>query len=111
VRECFRALVRSLDITDDNGEEDRWIPPTRNKVCLMLDADKVQMLADVTFSDDEDDMEIYGRYEECFVQAVDIASQPPEVTSSRYHGVKDVCIVSLARAYSQFMDGLGGYDE
>ena len=39
----------------------------------MLDADKVQMLADVTFSDDEDDMEIYGRYEECFVQAVDIA--------------------------------------
>jgi hypothetical protein len=111
VRACFRALVRSFEITDNDNEEDLWVPLTRNKVCFVLDTEKVQMLADLTFSDNEDDMDIYGRYEECFVQAVDIGWQRPEVTSSMYRGVKDACIVSLARAYSQFIDGLGGYDE
>lgn len=77
----------------------------------MLDADEVQMFADVSFRNGEDDMEIYIRYEECFIQAIDIEWQRPEVTSSRYRGVKDVCIVSLARAHSQFMDRLSaGYD-
>ena len=112
VRECFRALVRDLEITDDNEERDHWVPPTRNKVCLVLDADRVQMLANLTFRDDEDYMVIYEKYEACFVQALDIGWQRPEVTSSQYRGVKDLCIVSLARAYGQFMDGdLGGYDE
>lgn len=111
VRECFRALVRSFEITDEDGEEDRWVPPTRNKVCPVLDADKVHMLADLAFRDDDDYMYIYRRYEECFVQAVDIEWLQPEVTSSRCRGVKDLCIVSLAMAYSQFMDGLAGsYD-
>jgi hypothetical protein len=92
VRECFRVLVRSFAITDDNGGEDRWVPPPRNKVCLVLDVDKVQMLADLTFYDGEDDMDIYIRYEECFVQAVDIEWQRPKVTSSRYtcQGVQSI---------------------
>jgi len=51
VRECFRALVRSLEISDDDGddeEEDYFSapPPTRNMVCLVLNADTVRMLAE-----------------------------------------------------------------
>ena len=72
VREYFRALVRSFEITNEDREEDRWVPPTRDKVCLVRDAEKVHMLADLAFRDDEDYMDIYRRYEGYFVQAVDI---------------------------------------
>lgn len=53
VRECFRALVRSLEISDDDGddeEEDYFStpPPTRDMVCLVLNADTVRMLANST---------------------------------------------------------------
>ena len=105
VRECFRALVRSLHITD---EEDLWVPPTRNKVCLVLDANKVQLLANLTFCDEDDSIAICRAYETCRVQAVDIHWQRPAVTDDRdtYRGVKDLCITSLARAYIVYSDGV-----
>lgn len=114
VRECFRALVRSPEITDDNdGEVDRWVPPAKNKFCLVLDAGKVQMLASLTFRDDADYLEDFRAFEACRVQAVDIAWQRPERTSDEedYRGVREVSIVSLARAYASSMDGLDEYDE
>jgi hypothetical protein len=112
VRECFRAHVRSLEITNDNDEEDLWVGPTRNLVCLVLNADKVQMLANLTFRDDTDPVEYYRTYGACVVQAVGIKWQRPEVTSSRYRGTKDLSIVFLARAYSLLDNGdLEGYVE
>lgn len=98
VRECSRALVRSLEITDDN-EEYEWEPPTRNTVCLVLDAESIQMLANLTFRDDCDYIEEYRFFETCRVQAVDIKWQRPEETLSEYRGVRDVSIADLARMY------------
>lgn len=111
VRECFRAQVRSLEITDDTDEEDSWVPPTRNLVCLLLDADKIQMFSNMSFRDDADPVEDYRTYGELQVQAVDIKWQRPETTSSQYRGVKDISICSLASAYSLSDNGFRYYNE
>jgi hypothetical protein len=111
VRECFRALVRNLEITNDDGE-DSWVPPIRNMVCLVLDADKVHMLANLTFPDDDTDFfEECKNYRDCQVQAVDIKWQRLEVTSSGYRGIKDISIDSLAHAYNVLDLGLDSYIE
>ena len=107
VRECFRTLVRSLEITDNNDdeEEDVWVPPTRNKICLLLNADKVQMLANLTFSDNADYLECYKTYAACRVLAIDIEWQRPETASDQYRGARELSIDSLARAYDLLCDG------
>jgi len=107
VRECFRALVRSLEITDNNDdeEEDLWVPPTRNKICLLLNAEKVQMLANLTFPDNADYLECYKTYAACRVLAIDIEWQRPETTSDQYRGARELSIDSLARAYDLLCDG------
>jgi hypothetical protein len=72
VPECFRALVRSLEITDNADEEDIWVPPTCNVVCLVLNADNTQMLANLTFRDDGS---LHGYYWSCEMRrapAVDV---------------------------------------
>ena len=108
VRQCFRALFRSLEITDD--EDDAvWVPPTRNQVCFVLDADSVQMLANLAFRDDNNHIEEYCAFEACQVQAVDIKWQRPEETNSKYRGWRNVSIVDLPRMYHLFDDeGLEG---
>lgn len=111
VRECFRALVRSLEISDDDGEDEKEYfsvpPPTRNMVCLALDADKVRMLATLSLSQDSRTYEAYK------LQAVDIKWQRPKFTrgSREYRGVMDLDIIMLARAYIMCMDGLRDYSE
>lgn len=67
MRECFRALIRSLEISD---KEDQWVPPTRNRICLVLDASKVQMLANLTFC--EGRIEELRKLDKRRVPAVDI---------------------------------------
>jgi hypothetical protein len=99
VRECFRAQIRSLDITDEE-EEDIWPPPTRNMVSLVLNADLVHKLANLDFNQD---LQIYEAYR---VQAVDIKWQPSDAKHRGYKGVKDIPIVDLARLYQLCMDGL-----
>jgi hypothetical protein len=102
VRECLRAHVRSLEITDEEGEEeDSWPPPTRNMVGLVLNADLVQKLASLYF--DQEDLNIYEAYR---VQAVDITWQPSDVVHRGYKGVKDIPITDLARLYQLCMGGL-----
>ena len=56
VRECFRALIRSLEITDDDDDDDddgedffSVPPPTRNMFCVVLDAKTVHTLSNLTF--------------------------------------------------------------
>lgn len=106
VRECFRALIRSLEITDGNDADDEWVPPTRNKICLVLDAAKIQMLANLTFRDGCDYIEEYRVFETCRVQAVDIKWQRPEETMSKYRGVRDMSIADLA-----WMNSFGDLEE
>jgi len=55
--------------------------------CLI---NRVQMLVKLTFHGD------YWNYNACRVPAVDILWQRPEVTESKYRGVKDFSIVPLA---------------
>lgn len=112
VRECFRALVRSLEISDDDDddEDEEYFsvpPPTRNMVCLALNAEKVRMLAGLTLGQEH---RIYEAYQ---VQAVDIKWQRPKFTRSsrEYRGVMDLCITSLARAYHMCMSGLRDFNE
>jgi hypothetical protein len=99
VRECFRARIRSLDITDEE-EQDIWPPPTRNMVGLVLNADLVHKLANLDFNQD---LQIYEAYR---VQAVDIKWQPSDAVHRGYKGVKDIPIIDLARLYQLCMGGL-----
>jgi hypothetical protein len=83
VRECFRALVRSFE------------PST----CIVLNAQKVQMLADLTFSEDEDDFGQISRFLDCRVTSVDIFRKRPNMTRDDWHGFRDFETVCLERRY------------
>lgn len=70
------------------------------------------MLASLTLSDVMDPVDLYRAHGSHRVQAVDIMWQRPEATRSKYRGVKDISIVTLARTYGVLMDGdLGGHHE
>jgi len=101
VRECFRALVRSFELADGENE---WAGPPRNSTCLVLNAQKVQMLANLTFSEDEDDLEQTRGFLDCHVTAVDIHWQRPEMTRDNWRGFRDLEIICLERRY-QMLDG------
>lgn len=94
VRECFRTHVRGLEISDN--EED-YPPPALNNVCLMLDSTEIEMLANLTFSDDR--LEEARVFRERKLPAVDIWWTRPATTRSTYRGVRDLAINSLARVY------------
>ena len=112
VRACFRAHVRSLELTDDDDEHHPWVGSVHNKVCFVLNAKNVQMLANLTFREDGDKLAEFRVWLECRLQAVDIAWERPETTYSKYRGVRDIDIASLGRAYI-VVDGLDleAYDE
>jgi hypothetical protein len=108
VRECFRALVRSFELTDD---EDEWAGPPRNKTCFVLNAQKVQMLADLTFCEDVmEESRVFGK---CRLTAVDIYYRRPEMTRGdwcgssetreNWRGFRDLEIIGLDRRY-QMLD-------
>jgi hypothetical protein len=60
VRECFRVLVRSFELSDN---EDEYPPPARNLVCFVLDSERVDMLADLDVFDDS--MQVLRVHEKC----------------------------------------------
>jgi hypothetical protein len=101
VRECFRALVRSFEVVDYDNE---WAGPPRNSTCLVLNARKAQMLADLKFSEDEDDFEQIRVWLKCYVTAVDIHWQRPEMTRDDWRGFRDLEIIGLERRYNM-LDG------
>lgn len=70
VRENFRALVRSLELQDDDSDGFPS-PPPRNGVCFLLDASKVEMLANLTFHDNDPKRDARA-FEQCKLLAVDI---------------------------------------
>jgi hypothetical protein len=94
VRECFRALVRSLELSDD---EDEYPPPALNLICFVLDSDSVEVLADLDFFDDY--VQELKVHEKCKLQAVDINWKRPEMTRDSYRGARYLEIPSLARTY------------
>ena len=111
VRECFRAHVRSLELTDDDDEHYPWVGSVHKQVCFVLDAEKVQMLANLTFREDGDRMAEFRVWHKCWVQAVDIKWERPEATYSKYRGVRDVDIASLGRVYIIADVSLEDYNE
>jgi hypothetical protein len=94
VRECFRALVRSFELIDD---EDEYPPPARNLVCFVLDGGVVESLANLEFFDDY--MQELKVHERCKLQAVDINWKRPEMSRDSYRGARLLEIPSLARTY------------
>lgn len=70
----------------------------------MLDGSKIEMLANLTFSDDR--REEARVFRECKLPAVDIWWTRPATTRSTYRGVRDLAINTLARVYDvlQFQD-------
>jgi hypothetical protein len=106
VRACFRAHVRSLELTDDDDEHYPWVGSVHKQVCFVLNAEKVQMLANLIFRKDGDRMAEFRVWFKCWLQAVDITWERPETTYSEYRGIRDIDIASLGRAYI-VVDGLG----
>ena len=111
VRACFRAHVRSLERTDDDDEHYPWVGSVQQQVCFVLNAEKVQMLANLTFREDGDWMAEFRVWWKCWMQAVEITWERPETTYSDYRGVRDVDIASLGRLYILADLGLEAYDE
>ena len=93
VRETFRALVRSFELRDD---EDEWPAPTKYKVCLVLDAERVELLADMGI--DGDYREDMKRFMDTRVQVVDIQWKPSESTED-YRGYRYLSITALRHMY------------
>jgi hypothetical protein len=82
------------------------VGPVYKQVCFVLNAEKVQMLANLTFREDGDKMAEFRVWFECRLRAVEITWERPETTYSSYRGVRDIDIASLGRAYI-VVDGLG----
>jgi hypothetical protein len=94
VRECFRAHIRGLELCADPNE---FMPPSRNYACLVLDSEKIDMLVNLSFQ--EDDIQEFFTFRACKLKAVDIFWERPETSRSSYRGVRELGINSLSRTY------------
>lgn len=111
LRACFCAHVRSLELTDDIAEY-LWVGSTHKHVCLVLNAEKVQMLANLIFREDGDRMAEFRVSFDCRVAPVDIVWERPETTRKDYRGIRDIDIISIARAYMLLGSfGVEAYEE
>ena len=72
VRACFRAHVRSLELTDDDAEYP-WVGSTHKHVFFVSNAEKIQMLANLIFREDGHKMAEFCDWFDCGVPAIDIA--------------------------------------
>ncbi|KAI7296969.1 hypothetical protein KC352_g51 [Hortaea werneckii] len=77
VRECFRAHVRGLELSD---EDDDYPPPPRNYACLVLDGSKADMLVNLVHHDER--LKAIRTFKTCRLKAIDIFWQRPEMTRS-----------------------------
>ncbi|GAB1728899.1 hypothetical protein NU195Hw_g8909t1 [Hortaea werneckii] len=93
VRECFRAHVRGLELSD----VDDYPPPARNYACLVLDGSNIDMLVNLPHHDDH--LEAFRMLHTCRLKAIDIFWQRPERTRSSYRGARDVELCLLPRTY------------
>lgn len=98
VRENFRALVRCLELQDDDSDGFPS-PPPRNGVCLVLDAGKVEMMASLTFTDSDPKGNMRA-LEQCKLLAVDIHWKRPAMTRNEYRGCRELEIGMLDSVYS-----------
>ncbi|GAB1742543.1 hypothetical protein NU219Hw_g8084t1 [Hortaea werneckii] len=94
VRECFRAHVRGLELSD---EDDDYPPPPRNYACLVLDGSKIGMLVNLPHHDERS--KAVRTFNTCRLKAVDIFWQRPEKTVSSYRGARDIALLMLPRTY------------
>lgn len=99
VQACFRAHVRGLEICP----EDDFPGPVRYKVCLVLDSEAVDMLANLAFPEDDD---IIGNSRREKLTAVDIYWECSKRASRSYRGAKGLEIDTLAYNYD-LIDTLG----
>ena len=67
VRECFRAHARGHELWDDPNE---FMPPSRNYACLVLNDEKITILGNLSFQ--EDDVQEFFTFKACKLKAIDI---------------------------------------
>lgn len=104
VRECFRALARGLNLCDN---EDDYPPAQRYHFCLVLEGDKIEMLADLPFHDDDEDGVQDASTpdgETCKLLIISLGWQRPEMSWDSYRGVRDIAIHMLPRIYELLKD-------
>lgn len=106
VRANFRALIQGFP---PPSKEEAWTPPARTRFCLVLNADSVEMLANLSFHSTR--MEDFVAFEQCTVPAVAISWERPELTRSSYRGIIDMPINALDRAYHLVDDGVWTLEE
>jgi hypothetical protein len=94
VRGCLRALVRRLELCDDEDDNPAGEPYS---ACLVLDGGKIEMLANLTFH--EDGVQEGFTLETCKLWVVSIYWKRPETTRDLYRGVWDFAIDLLPRVY------------
>jgi hypothetical protein len=92
VRACIRAQVRGLELCDD---EDATPAATRYCACLVLDGDKIDMLANLPLN--EEDVRKTPMPEPCKLPVLSICWKRPETTRDSYRGVWEFAIDLLPR--------------
>jgi hypothetical protein len=101
IRENFRAMMRDMDLLP---EEDSWVPLARYFVCLVLDANAVEMLAGIQFPDKDPHWVNVGSvwefdtFSKMTVKAID-ANWDREDERDSYRGVGQVSINGLQELY------------
>nr|OQO31210.1 hypothetical protein B0A51_02050 [Rachicladosporium sp. CCFEE 5018] len=105
IRAVFRAIIRGLDLTDD---ETVIPPPARNLICLVLDGPAVDMLSDLGLH--KDSKRDFAGFEGKTVKAIEIRWERPQRSRSSYRGVGRVSVNGLLRLYN-LMTSSNGYME
>nr|OQO31168.1 hypothetical protein B0A51_01900 [Rachicladosporium sp. CCFEE 5018] len=105
VRAEFRAIIRGLNLTDD---ETVIPPPARNLICLVLDEPAVDMLSDLRLH--KGSKRDFAGFESKTIKAIEIRWERPQRSRSSYRGVGRVSVNGLLRLYN-LMTSSNGYME
>ncbi|KAK6435914.1 hypothetical protein LTR95_007900 [Oleoguttula sp. CCFEE 5521] len=105
IRAEFRAIIRGLDLTDD---ETVIPPPARNLVCLVLDEAAIAMLSGLKLP--KDLQRVLTELESKTIKAVEIRWERPQRSRSSYRGIGRVSVNGLLRLYN-LMTSNNGYME
>ena len=92
VRACFRAQVRGLELCDD---EDDTPVAKRYLACLVLDGDKIEMLANLSFH--EDSAQKTPTSGPCKLPVLSLGWKRPKTSRGSYRGVWEFAIDLLPR--------------
>ena len=94
VRACIRAQIRGLELCDD---EDATPAATRYCACLVLDGDKIEMLANLALN--EEGGQETSTPETCKLPVLYIGWKRPETARDSYRGVWEFAVDLLPRVY------------